>query len=145
MKKTVWVLLRLSMGFIFLWAFVDKLLGLGYATPASGAWIKGASPTTGFLLNATHGPFVEFFQGLVGLGVSGINLIDWVFMVGLLFVGLTLIINRYVVWGALAGSIMLLLMFLAAFPAPHNPVLDDHIVYIFVLALLAIRSKERYR
>jgi thiosulfate dehydrogenase [quinone] large subunit len=64
------------MGLIFLWAFFDKLLGLGFATKAENAWINGGSPTSGFLLHGTKGPFAEFFQSL-----AGIPTVDWLFMV----------------------------------------------------------------
>ena len=138
MKKITWLGLRLAMGFIFLWAFVDKLFGLGFATTKTNAWLNGGSPTYGFLMNATKGPFVALFKSL-----AGVSVVDWLFMVGLLFVGLTLLLNRFVVWGSLAGSVMLLLMYLAALPPPNNPFLDDHIVYILVLALLAYKSKDR--
>jgi thiosulfate dehydrogenase [quinone] large subunit len=144
MKKIIWLKLRLVMGLIFLWAFADKLLGLGFATDKEGAWLNGGSPTTGFLTGAVRGPFAEFFQGLAGFNISGINVIDWLFMLGLLAVGITLVFNRFLSWGALAGSIMLLLMYLATFPPANNPLLSDHVVYILVLALLAYKSKERY-
>lgn len=137
-KKFAWLGLRLAMGLIFLWAFVDKLFGLGFATETGNAWINGGSPTSGFLLNATRGPLAEFFKGL-----SGMPTVDWLFMLGLLFVGLTLLFNKFVVWGAAAGSVMLLLMYLAVFPPANNPLLDDHIVYILVLACLALKSTDR--
>lgn len=135
-KKIVWLKLRLVMGLIFLWAFVDKLFGLGFATPAERSWLNGGSPTTGFLSN-TSGPFAEFFQSLAGIVV-----VDWLFMLGLLFVGLTLLINRYVVFGAVAGSVMMMLMWFAVFPPENNPLLDDHVVYALVLALLAVKNRE---
>ena len=137
MKKMIWFKLRLVMGLIFLWAFVDKLFGLGFATKSENSWLNGGSPTSGYLLNATHGPFAEFFKSLAGVAV-----VDWLFMVGLLFVGLTLLINRFVSWGAIAGGVMMALMWLSAFPPANNPVLDEHIVYILVLVLLAYRSKD---
>ena len=61
------------MGFIFLWAFLDKTFGLGVATPADKAWIAGGSPTTGFLSNAVQGPFATFFNSLAGVPV----VYDW--------------------------------------------------------------------
>lgn len=125
------------MGLIFLWAFVDKLFGLGFATPAERSWLNGGSPTTGYLTNATKGPFAEFFQSLAGVAV-----VDWLFMLGLLGVGLTLIINRYVFFGAVAGGIMMILMWLSVFPPQNNPLLDEHIVYALVLALLAVKNRE---
>ena len=138
-KSTTWVLLRISMGFIFLWAFADKLLGLGYSTADGNGWIDGGSPTSGFLSNSVRGPFAEFFGSLAGMAV-----VDWVFMAGLLGVGLTLAFNKYVTWGAAAGALMMALMYLAAFPPTSNPFIDSHIIYILVLALLAIRAKDRY-
>ena len=62
MKKITWLVLRLMMGLIFLWAFVDKLLGLGFATKPENSWLNGGSPTSGFLLNATHGPLEALFK-----------------------------------------------------------------------------------
>lgn len=124
--------LRLSMGFIFFWAFLDKTFGFGFATSQSNAWINGGSPTTGFLTNAVQGPFASFFSGLAGQ-----FWVDWLFMLGLLFVGVTLIINRYVKWGSLAGAVMLLLMYLALLWPENNPLIDDHIVYALLLLYIA--------
>lgn len=137
MKKISWLGLRLVMGLIFLWAFVDKLFGLGFATTSEKSWLHGGSPTSGFLMNATKGPFVEFFKSL-----SGVAVVDWFFMAGLLFVGLTMVFNKFVTWGALAGSVMLVLMYLAVFPPANNPFLDEHIVYILVLIILALRNRD---
>ena len=53
--KNAWQLLgfaRILVGFVFLWAFVDKTFGLGVATKAKDAWINGVSPTTGFYSTA---------------------------------------------------------------------------------------------
>jgi len=136
-EKIVLTGLRLTMGFIFLWAFLDKTFGLGFATAPEKSWLNGGSPTTGFLSFGAKGPFVDLFNSL-----AGVALVDWMFMLGLLFVGLTMIFNRYVKWGALAGSLMLALMYLALLLPENNPIIDDHIVYIMVLALIAIKSEK---
>jgi thiosulfate dehydrogenase [quinone] large subunit len=133
MQKTIYGLLRIFMGFIFLWAFFDKTFGLGFATKFENAWIRGGSPTTGFLKFGVHGPMTNFFHSLAGLPA-----IDWLFMLGLLFVGLTLILNRFVKWGVLAGCIMLAFMYLALMFPENNPVIDDHIIYILVLILIGL-------
>ena len=125
------------MGFIFLWAFIDKVFGLGFATTTDKAWINGGSPTTGFLSNAVKGPFAEIFQSLAGVAV-----VDWLFMLGLLFTGLTLLLNRYVKWGCIAGSLMMFLMYLALLFPANNPIIDEHIVYILVLLLIAEKSNR---
>jgi thiosulfate dehydrogenase [quinone] large subunit len=137
-QKIVLVLLRLAMGFIFLWAFIDKMFGLGFATTPDKAWLKGGSPTAGFLSSLTKGPFVNIFHSLATMPA-----VDWLFMAGLLFTGVTLIFNRYVKWGALAGSLMLILMYLALLMPENNPIIDEHIVYILVLALIALRSNRQ--
>ncbi len=135
MNKTVVALLRVFLGFIFLWAFVDKLIGLGFATPSAKAWIHGGSPTFGFLSAATKGPFTLFFHSL-----AGSPLIDIVFMAGLLFVGVTLLVNRMVRWGSIAGLLMVLLMYIAVLPPANNPVLDEHLVYAVIFIGLIIQS-----
>jgi len=135
----VWASLRISLGFIFLWAFLDKLIGLGFATcrnvktdaievMCSKAWLEGGSPTTGFLKNAVQGPFAEFYRGL-----AGNTFIDWLFMAGLLGIGLALLLGVGVRVAAVAGSLLLLMMWTAALWPANNPVLDDHLVYILVL------------
>lgn len=129
--------LRLLMGFIFLWAFLDKTFGLGIATESSKAWIAGGSPTTGFLANAVQGPFATFFNSL-----AGVVLVDRLFMLGLLFVGVTLILNRYVKWGAVAGIFMMLLMYASLLFPENNPFVDDHLVYAVLLGYIAINSKR---
>ena len=122
---------RLMLGFIFLWAFFDKLLGLGFATPAERAWINGGSPTTGFLSNV-DGMFASLFNNLAG------NVwVDWLFMLGLLGVGVGLTLGIAVRISAVAGSAMLFLMWLAALPLATNPLIDDHLVYIGILGVIA--------
>lgn len=138
MNKTVSILLRFSLGFIFLWAFLDKTFGLGFATPSSNSWINGGSPTSGFLSYAVKGPFASFFQSL-----SGNNFVDLIFMAGLLFIGLTLILNRFVVWGSVAGLLMVVLMYLAVLPPENNPVIDDHIIYAILFAHFIILNRKK--
>lgn len=132
-------LLRIALGWIFLWAFVDKVWGLGYATKPVDAWISGGSPTTGFLKFGTHGPFASFFQSL-----AGNSLVDCVFMVGLLGIGLALVfgIASRMAYGA--GMVLMVLMWLAVVPPEHNPFIDEHVIYFFVLWVLKSSGAERY-
>lgn len=119
------------MGWIFLWAFLDKLYGLGSSTAPDKSWLSGVSPTAGFLRMATHGPFKSYFQSL-----SGNVLVDWLFMLGLLGVGLALILGIGRKISTMAGSLLMILMWLSLFPPANNPFLDEHIIYLFVLQLL---------
>lgn len=134
----IWVILRLSMGWVFLWPFFDKLFGLGFATAIDKAWLLGNSPTTGFLSFATKGPFAVIFKSL-----AGSFFIDWLFMAGLLFIGLALIFGVGIRIASYAGSLMLFLMWLAVLPPEHNPFLDDHLIYIFILIGISIVNPTR--
>ena len=136
--------LRLGIGWVFLWAFLDKLLALGYATgrnPESGAvdrfgnaaWINGGSPTEGFLLNATSGPFANFYQSFAGATWA-----DWLFMVGLAGIGIALIAGITMRIATAGGATLLVLMWSAVLPPANNPFMDDHIVYALVLVALAL-------
>ena len=128
-------LLRIAMGWMFFWAFLDKLFGLGLATKAESAWLSGGSPTADFLKFATSGPLKTTFESL-----SGIVWVDWLFMLGLLFIGAALILGIALRIVALAGLLLLLLMWLALLPVENNPFLDEHIIYILVLWLLALSN-----
>jgi len=131
--------LRYIMSFVFLWAFIDKVFGLGFSTKSADAWIHGGSPTHGFLAFATQGPLAGMFHYLATFSGT----IDWIFMTILLFVGLTLAINKYVKWGCLVGCIMLFLMYLSLLLPATNPIIDEHIVYILVLMIIAFGSEEK--
>jgi thiosulfate dehydrogenase [quinone] large subunit len=104
--------LRIATGFIFVWAFLDKTFGLGYATPAARAWINGGSPTKGFLGSVEVGPFQSAFHAIAGAAWA-----DWLFMLGLLGVGVAVIAGIAMRVSAVAGTIMMALMWLAEFPA----------------------------
>lgn len=133
-------LARLALGLTFLWAFFDKTFGLGFATTAEKAWLAGGSPTTGFLTNAVHGPFASFYHSLAGSG-----LVDWLFMLGLLFIGISLTFGIFVKLGSLAGMIMLFLMYTAAgLPPENNPVIDDHLIYALMMGILLTSNPGKY-
>lgn len=136
MNKNIVSLLRIGLGFIFLWAFFDKVFGLGFATTSDKAWIHGGSPTYGFLAFATKGPFAMFFKTL-----AGNPLVDWVFMIGLLVVGVSLLFNYFVKIGSIAGLLMVVLMYLSILPPENNPILDEHIIYALIFILLMINAR----
>jgi thiosulfate dehydrogenase [quinone] large subunit len=125
--------LRLALGWVFLWAFLDKLFGWGFATPAKNAWIDGGSPTNGFLSKGTSGPFADFYQSFAGATWA-----DWLFMTGLAAIGTALILGIGMRIAAIAGGLLLVMMWTAVLPPQNNPFMDDHLVYAGVLALLAI-------
>lgn len=130
----VWVAVagaRIALGFVFLWAFADKLLGLGMSTPEARAWVNGGSPTTGFL-KGVEGPFASFFNGIAGQPWA-----DWLFMLGLLGIGLALVLGIGVRLAAIAGTALLVMMWAASLPLENNPIVDDHLIYAFALWVFA--------
>ncbi|MDB5177872.1 MAG: DoxX family protein [Candidatus Saccharibacteria bacterium] len=134
LSPMVWswlALARILIGIIFLWAFLDKLFGLGFATKPEQAWVNSGSPTTGFLSHV-QGPFADFFQAMAGSAGA-----DVLFMLGLLGIGVALTLGIAVRIGAISGAVMLLLMWLASFPLENNPLIDEHLVYIAVLMAVA--------
>ncbi|MCO1594994.1 DoxX family membrane protein [Micromonospora sp. RHAY321] len=124
---------RLALGWIFLWAFVDKLFGLGRATGTKDAWINGGSPTKGFLTFGATGPFKDLYAGIAGAAWA-----DWLFMIGLAGIGVALLLGVGMRVAAVAGGLLLVLMWTAVLPPENNPVMDDHLVYAAVLAVLAL-------
>jgi thiosulfate dehydrogenase [quinone] large subunit len=123
---------RLSLGWVFLWAFLDKTFGLGYATKAEDAWLDGGSPTYGFLNFGATGPFEDFYKSIAGDAWA-----DWLFMIGLAGIGIALIAGIAMRIAAAAGALLLIMMWTAVLPPENNPFMDDHIIYALVLVLLA--------
>lgn len=146
----VWGITRIGLGFIFLWAFLDKLFGLGFATCRDAAsdtvnvlceraWLEGGSPTSGFLQHGTSGPLADIYQNL-----AGNVFIDWLFMLGLLGIGLALILGIGMRIAVVSGVLMMLMMYTAALPPANNPIIDDHIIYALVLVgLLRVNSSQQ--
>ena len=148
-----WGLLRLAMGWIFLWAFLDKLLALGFATgrdPETGvvdrfgpaAWVEGGSPTEGFLSFGLHtkDPFESFYSDLAGQAW-----VDWVYMISMAAIWLALLFGIMVRLAAIAGAIWMVLFYTAAAIWPeNNPFLDDHVVEFIILLALAYVGAGRY-
>jgi thiosulfate dehydrogenase [quinone] large subunit len=133
--------LRLAIGFEFLWAFLDKTFGLEYHTASAKAWIHGGSPTTGFLSGVNVGPLQGTFHSL-----AGVTAVDWLFMLGLLGVGVALILGVALRPAAISGGTILLMMYVASWPfakmgggaptASTNPIIDDHIVSFMALVVI---------
>ena len=143
--------LRIAFGLTFLWAFFDKLFALGFSTgrsvnPETGvetvdrfgdaAWINGGSPTEGFLKFGADGPFKGFYNDIAGAAWA-----DWLFMLGLLGIGLALTLGIGMRIAAAAGALLYVLMWTVVLPPENNPVLDDHILgAITLIALGALHA-----
>jgi thiosulfate dehydrogenase [quinone] large subunit len=132
-------LARISLGWVFLWAFLDKTFGLGNATESKDAWVNGGSPTFGFLSFGAAGPFKGLYNSIAGDAWA-----DWLFMLGLLTIGVALMFGVLMNLAAGAGALLLILMWTAVLPPANNPVIDDHIIYALTLGLLAALGAGRW-
>ena len=129
--RYLWAATRLSLGWTFLWPFLDKTFGLGHETPSADAWLSGGNPTQGFLSHST-GPFSGIYQDIAGTG-----LVNVLFMSGLLAIGVALLLGIAMRPACIAGATMLMLMWTAVLPPENNLFMDDHIIYALVLIGLA--------
>lgn len=147
--ETVFAGVRMLTGFVFLWAFLDKTLGWRYSTGAGKGWIDGGSPTKGFLSGVAAGPMQSAFHGMAGQPWA-----DWLFMLGLLAVGVSVMSGVALRFAAVAGAVMMALMWVAEWPpAQHlssgepsmssNPVVDYHVLYAVLLIALAVGDAGR--
>ena len=143
--------LRIAFGFTFLWAFLDKTFALGFSTGAQfaedgsrtgvdfmaqdAAWLNGGSPTEGFLTFGVpaDNPFKDMWTNMAGQAWA-----DWLFMIGLLGIGVTLLLGVGMRIGTAAGALMYAFMYLAVLPLENNPVVDDHLIGVIVMVVLAL-------
>ncbi len=148
--RTALGVLRISLGWVFLWAFLDKAFALGFGTGrdaetgevarfGEAAWINGGSPTNGFLSFGTKGPLADFYQSFAGAAWA-----DWLFMVGLLGIGAALVLGIGMRIATVSGALMLVLMWSAALLPENNPFMDDHIIYAIALFVLLFAHAGRY-
>jgi thiosulfate dehydrogenase [quinone] large subunit len=163
--QRVFALLRLALGWTFLWAFLDKAFALGFSTGrvlndagqtvkidffGSAAWIHGASPTAGVLGFATKGPFAHFYQTITGYqmtqaGPTSAAWVDWVYMLSMLLIGGALILGIGVRLATIGGIIWMAIFYTATAIWPeHNNFVDEHVIDALVLAGLFLANAGRY-
>ncbi|NYI41018.1 hypothetical protein [Demequina lutea] len=151
-------LARIALGWVFLWAFIDKVFGLGFATcrdaktgvvnvMCDSAWLAGGHPTEGYLKSASGGfggdptgVYGEMFKGWGTWSLGGFRPLDWAFMLGLFAVGTALMLGIGTKLGAWGAVGLLVLMYIAHFDNSNNPVYDEHIPY--ALAIVGIVFTE---
>lgn len=159
----LWGLARISLGWVFLWAFLDKAFALGFSTGrledgtidffAKGqAWLNGGSPTAGVFAYALKGPFKGLYQAIGNVTMTAQGpvanppaWVDWVYMLSMLLIGLGLISGVMTRIAAFGGIVWMAIFYTATSVWPqYNPFVDDHVVYAIVLAGLAAIDAGRY-
>ncbi|WP_152039765.1 DoxX family protein [Salinigranum salinum] len=124
--------MRVTMGWVLFQGGVTKLVTYLDADPGNN-WTAA-----GYLANAipAGNPLAGVFAAM-----AGNPLIDILNMWGLTLTGLALILGAFVRWSAFWGAVMMLFYWLAALqgglfaglPLEHGWVVDDHLVYAFLL------------
>lgn len=144
-----WTALRILLGWSFLWAFLDKLFGLGFSTcrvkvdgaatntidfMCESAMLKGGSPTYGLLEFGTQGSHTGgLFRWMASSGPTTIGIADILFMIALLLAGVALMLGVGVRIAAIGSAILMLFMFLALDVWPEtNPINSSHSVEMLV-------------
>ncbi|MFG3698203.1 hypothetical protein ACGF5C_09835 [Micromonospora sp. NPDC047620] len=125
--------IRIALGWTFLWAFLDKVFGLGHATEAKNAWLNGGSPTKGFLTFGAAGPFKGIYNGIAGAAWA-----DVLFMTGLAAIGVALLLGIGMRVAAVAGVVLYVMMWTVVLPPENNPFIDDHLLNAALLVGLAL-------
>jgi len=123
--------LRIGMGWMLIWSFIDKIFGLGFQTPSGGGWIDGVSPSS-YVAWIAKGPLADFY-----VSIGGNVFVDVLMMAALLCIGMTLIFGFASKICTVANIAFLLVMFSIELPPSDNPILNYKI-------LLAIASPAIY-
>lgn len=121
-KSLLLFLLRLTLGWLFLYAGLSKVLDPQWSS-------------VGFLTNAkTFGPLYDFFAS-----ESNIVWIDFANKWGLTAIGAGLITGAFTTFASIAGIILMVLYYFPVLDFPYaganGYLIDDHIIYIFSLAI----------
>jgi thiosulfate dehydrogenase (quinone) large subunit len=132
--RYMWALVRFAIGFVALWAFLDKLMGLDHSTPGDKSWLNGVSPTAGFL-KGVQGPFANTFHSM-----SGAAWADWLFMAAMAGVGIALILGIGLRIAAVSSVALFGMLWATQLPIKTNPFVDEHFVFILVIIALALSN-----
>ncbi|MFB6353502.1 MAG: DoxX family protein [Halobacteriales archaeon] len=124
------VVLRLLLGWHFLYAGLTKLLNPGWS--ASGFLLHGIPPGN---------PIPGFWPYLAN---NWLGVIDPLNAWGLTLVGVGLIVGGAVRWNAFWGSVMMAFYWAASLPLAHSILIDDHVIYIVTLFALGAFGAGRY-
>ncbi|MGA9276122.1 DoxX family protein [Ilumatobacter sp.] len=150
-----WTALRLALGWSFVWAFFDKMFGLGFSTcrvsvdgaatntidvMCDSAMLKGGSPTYGLLEFGTQGSHTGgLFRWMASSGPDTIGIADVLFMLALFCGGFALMLGVGVRIAAIGCALLMFFMFLALDVWPDtNPINSSHTIEM--LAFLGIAT-----
>jgi len=132
LQKFSLVLLRLALGWLFLYAGVTKIINPDWSA-------------AGYLANAKTFPELYAWLALPA-NLPWVNLLnEW----GLTLIGLSLLVGLWVRWSALVGIGLMILYYLPVLNFPlageHSLLVDDHVIYALgLLTLIAFRAGHQW-
>jgi len=130
-KKVSLVLLRVSLGWLFLYAGVTKILNPDWSS-------------AGYLANANTFPRLFRWFALP----SNIGWVNFVNEWGLTLIGILLVLGLFIRWSSVAGIVLMVLYWLPVLSFPyageHSYIIDEHIVYILAFLVLMAFHAGRY-
>lgn len=150
---SIFGLLRLSLGFMFLWAFADKWIGLGFSTCFDSktgvttmlcdqSVLGGHSSTFDFLHNLSKDNlFYDFFHSL-----ATNPMVDFLFMFTLMILGVGLMLGVLVRIASILGILLMIAMWASLLNlngGTSNPFVDYHIVYLLAMFGILITNKNQ--
>lgn len=122
-QKLFLILLRLSMGWLFFYAGITKILNPAWS---AGGYLNGAKTFTVFyqwLASPEILPYTNFFN-------------EW----GLTLIGVALILGVFVRLSSTLGAIMMVLYYFPILTFPkvgaNSYIIDEHIIYVLVFLFL---------
>ena len=152
-----WTVLRLLLGWSFVWAFIDKMFGFGFSTCRAAdssaidffcdaAMIRGGSPTYGVLEFGTQGSHTGgLFSWMAPSAPDAINFADVGFMLALLAGGVALMLGLGTRIAAIGGAALMMFMFLALDVWPEtNPVNSSHTIEMVAFLGIATVGPGRF-
>lgn len=130
-QKVSLFLLRVGLGWVFFWAGLSHLRTPGWSA-------------AGYLNSAKTFPALFHWFASSGL-LPATNLIaEW----GLLLLGISLIFGIFVRYTAWFGVVLMALFYFPVlkfpYPNPNSFIVDEHIIYIGALLVLAAFRSDRY-
>jgi len=130
-SKILLFLLRINLGWLFFYSGITKLLNLEWTA-------------SGYLKNAKG--FSNFYEWLAL--PQNIVWVDFLNEWGLTLIGVSLILGVFVRFSSVLGALIMFLYYLPILSFPyagdHSYLVDEHIIYIFVLLLFTASKAGRY-
>ena len=76
--------------------------------------------------------------------MSGLIVVNWLFMLGLLLIGAALLAGVATRLAGYSGSLFMVLLWASSLPLANTPLVDEHLIYIALLWIIYFMDQERH-